>query len=98
MRIFFGIRPGWLCAPRPSEAAPLTAEVVAGLDDLRDYVVEYLGDPGVVLVVDETGDVKKEPARSEPSASTPGLRSGRKRSGRGVCDLCRAGWARDDRS
>ncbi len=28
-------------------------------DDLRDYVVEYLGDPGAVLVVDETGDVKK---------------------------------------
>ena len=28
-------------------------------DDLRDYVVDYLGDPGAVLVVDETGDVKK---------------------------------------
>ncbi len=28
-------------------------------DDLRDYVVEYLGDPGAVLVVDETGDLKK---------------------------------------
>jgi len=28
-------------------------------DDLRDYVVEQLGDPGAVLVVDETGDVKK---------------------------------------
>lgn len=28
-------------------------------DDLRDYVVEHLGDAGVVLVVDETGDVKK---------------------------------------
>jgi SRSO17 transposase len=28
-------------------------------DDLRDYVVEHLGDPGAVLVVDETGDVKK---------------------------------------
>lgn len=28
-------------------------------DDLRDYVVEYLGDPAAVLVVDETGDVKK---------------------------------------
>lgn len=27
--------------------------------DLRDYVVEHLGDPGAVLVVDETGDVKK---------------------------------------
>jgi SRSO17 transposase len=28
-------------------------------DDLRNYVVEHLGDPGAVLVVDETGDVKK---------------------------------------
>ena len=28
-------------------------------DDLRGYVIERLGDPGAVLVVDETGDVKK---------------------------------------
>jgi SRSO17 transposase len=28
-------------------------------DDLRDYVVEYLGDPDGVLVIDETGDLKK---------------------------------------
>jgi SRSO17 transposase len=28
-------------------------------DDLRDYVVDHLGDPAAVLVVDETGDVKK---------------------------------------
>jgi SRSO17 transposase len=28
-------------------------------DDVRDYVVEHLGDPDAVLVVDETGDVKK---------------------------------------
>jgi SRSO17 transposase len=28
-------------------------------DDLREYVVEHLGDPGAVLVVDETGDLKK---------------------------------------
>jgi SRSO17 transposase len=28
-------------------------------DDLRDYVLEYFADPGAVLVVDETGDVKK---------------------------------------
>jgi SRSO17 transposase len=31
-------------------------------DDLRDYVVEHLGGPDAVLVVDETGDVKKGPA------------------------------------
>jgi SRSO17 transposase len=28
-------------------------------DDLRDYVVEHLGDPNAVLVLDETGFVKK---------------------------------------
>jgi SRSO17 transposase len=28
-------------------------------DDLRSYVVEHLGDPGAVLVLDETGFVKK---------------------------------------
>ena len=28
-------------------------------DDLRDYVVDALGDAGAILVVDETGDVKK---------------------------------------
>ena len=28
-------------------------------DDVRDYVVSHLGDPGAVLVVDETRDVKK---------------------------------------
>ena len=28
-------------------------------EDLQDYVVEHLGDAGAVLVVDETGDLKK---------------------------------------
>jgi len=28
-------------------------------DDLRDYVVDAFADPGAILVVDETGDVKK---------------------------------------
>ena len=28
-------------------------------DEVRDYVVEHLGDPGGVLVVDETGFLKK---------------------------------------
>jgi SRSO17 transposase len=31
----------------------------AVVDDLRAYVAEHLGDPEAVLVVDETGDVKK---------------------------------------
>jgi SRSO17 transposase len=40
-------------------------------DDVRDYVIEHLGDPQAVAVVDETGDCKKAPARSGCSASTP---------------------------
>lgn len=28
-------------------------------DDIRDYVVEQLGEADVVLVIDETGDLKK---------------------------------------
>jgi len=38
-------------------AARWDAEAVR--DDLRDYVLEHLADPQAVLVVDETGDVKK---------------------------------------
>jgi SRSO17 transposase len=40
-------------------------------DDLRDYLVEHLGDPGAVLVVDETGDRKKAPTRWGWLARTP---------------------------
>ena len=58
-------------------------------DDVRDYVVEHLGDPEAVLVVDETGDLKKgtahrrgaapvhrhrRPDRERPGRRLPGLR------------------------
>jgi SRSO17 transposase len=39
-------------------------------DDLRAYVVEQLGDPGAVLVVDETGSSRWAPARWRCSTST----------------------------
>ncbi|WP_445271370.1 transposase, partial [Streptomyces sp. DSM 41634] len=29
------------------------------LDDVRDYVIEHLGDPEAVLIVDDTGFLKK---------------------------------------
>ena len=49
--------------PRPDGMQHLLAgarwDADAVRDDLRDYVVEHLGDPGAVLVVDETGDLKK---------------------------------------
>ncbi|WP_408954223.1 IS701 family transposase [Kribbella solani] len=58
----------WTIAEHAGEASPdgmqhllarsvWDAEVVR--DDLREYVVDHLSDPGAVLVVDETGDVKK---------------------------------------
>ena len=31
----------------------------AVLDDVRGWVIAHLGDPDAVLVIDETGDVKK---------------------------------------
>ncbi len=58
----------WSIAEHAGEASPdrmqhLLAGAVWDADavreDLRGYVVEHLGDPEAVLVVDETGDVKK---------------------------------------
>ena len=59
---------GWQLAEHAGEATPdgmqrllASADWNPGLvrDDLRAYVVEHLGDPGAVLVVDETGFLKK---------------------------------------
>jgi len=58
----------WTIAEHAGEASPdgmqnllsracWDAEAVR--DDLRGYVVDHLGDAGAVLVVDETGDLKK---------------------------------------
>jgi len=58
----------WTIAEHAGDASPdgmqhLLARAVwdedAVRDDVRAYVVEHLGDPGAVLVVDETGDLKK---------------------------------------
>jgi SRSO17 transposase len=59
---------GWQLAEHAGEATPdgmqrllATADWDPDLvrDDLRTYVVEHLGDPQAVLVVDETGFLKK---------------------------------------
>jgi SRSO17 transposase len=59
---------GWQLAERAGEATPTGMQRVlsgshwdadAVRDDLRTYVVEHLGDPGAVLVIDETGFLKK---------------------------------------
>jgi SRSO17 transposase len=58
----------WTIAEHAGEQSPramqrLLGSAVAGTDGLRDdlrgYVTGHLGDPAAVLVVDETGDVKK---------------------------------------
>lgn len=58
----------WTIAEHAGDATPdgmqhLLARAVwdadAVRDDLRDYVVDHLADPDAVLVIDETGDVKK---------------------------------------
>jgi SRSO17 transposase len=59
---------GWTLAERAGDATPDAMQRLlnhadwdadAVRDDLRDYVVEHLGDEGAVLVVDETGFLKK---------------------------------------
>jgi SRSO17 transposase len=58
----------WTLAEHAGQATPdglqhLLAGAVwdehAVCDDVRAYLLEHLGDPGAVLVVDETGDLKK---------------------------------------
>src|SRR5512132_3610113 len=58
----------WTIAEHAGQATPdgmqhLLAGAVwdehAVRDDVRDYLVEHLADPAAVLVVDETGDLKK---------------------------------------
>ena len=59
---------GWTLAEQAGHAAPdrihrllnrIEWEADEVLDDVRDYVVENLGDPEAVLIVDDTGFLKK---------------------------------------
>jgi SRSO17 transposase len=57
----------WTIAEHAGDASPNGMHLLARAvwdadgvrDDVRAYVVEHLGDPGAVLVIDETGDLKK---------------------------------------
>jgi len=40
-------------------------------DDLRGYLVDHLADPGAVLVVDETGDLKNRMPRATAWSGCP---------------------------
>src|SRR5689334_19746370 len=59
---------GWTLAERSGESCPdgmqrllrwADWDVDGVRDDLRDYVIEHLGEPGGVLIVDDTGFLKK---------------------------------------
>src|SRR5256884_9219462 len=63
-----GRKNGWQLAEAAGDRAPdgmqdflsrMRWDADAVRDDLRAYVVEHLGDPGAVLVLDETGFLKK---------------------------------------
>ncbi|EUA14751.1 DDE superendonuclease family protein [Mycobacterium kansasii 732] len=67
-------------------------------DDLRDYVIDAFGDRGAILVVDETGDVKK--GHCDGRGATSVQRYGwadREFSSGGVSDLRRPARTRPDR-
>src|SRR5918998_553744 len=61
-------------------------------DDLRVYVVEHLGDPGAVLVLDETGFVKKGVKSAGVQRQYSGTAGGGGRAGGG--GLCHQAEAR----
>ena len=66
-------------------------DVEAVRDDLRDYVIDAFGDRGAILVVDETGDVKKGVHSVGVQRQYSGMRAvSREFSSGGVSDLCRA--------
>src|SRR4029450_8837198 len=74
-----GRKNGWQLAEHAGEATPdgmqrllATADWDPDLvrDDLRGYVVEHLGDPAAVLVVDRPGSSRRGPPRSGCSGST----------------------------
>jgi SRSO17 transposase len=85
---------GWSIAEHAAEVSPdgmqrllRTADwdVDAVRDDVRDYLVEHLGTPQAVLVIDDTGFVKKGgSARLGCSGSTPAPRA-RKTTARSGC-------------
>jgi hypothetical protein len=67
---------GWTLAEQAGHAAPdrihrllnrIEWEADEVLDDVRDYVVEHLGDPEAVLIVDDTGCAPPTPQDGPPA-------------------------------
>jgi SRSO17 transposase len=76
---------GWTLAERAGEVSPdgmqrllrrADWDVDGVRDDVRDYVIEQLGEAGGVLIADETGFIKKGTRSAGCSGSTPGRRVG----------------------
>jgi len=96
----------WTLAEQAGDATPdgmqhLLAGAVwdadAVRDDLRSYVVEHLCDPGAVLVVDETGDLKRAPPVPASKGNTPAPPGGWRTASGGVPQLRLTGGACADR-
>ena len=78
---------GWTLAERAGEVSPdgmqrllrrADWDVDGVRDDVRDYVVEHLGDRDGVLIADDTGFLKRAPGRRACKGSIPGPPGGRR--------------------
>ncbi|WP_370461895.1 transposase, partial [Micromonospora sp. ALFpr18c] len=87
-------RNGWTLAEQAGDRSPDGMQAVlcspcwdadAVRDDVRDYVVEHLGDPAAVLVADETGFLNKGTGLRGCSGSIRGRRSENCRIGTFLC-------------
>jgi SRSO17 transposase len=85
---------GWTLAEHAGEACPdgmqrllrRTDWDVNGVrDDVRDYVVEHVGDADGVLIADDTGFLKRAPGRRVSSGSTREPRDGQRTARSGYC-------------
>jgi hypothetical protein len=70
----------WQLAEQAGDASPHRMQRLLGeavwdadkvRDDVRGYVVDELGDPNAVLILDDTGDLKRGQPAWEPRGSTP---------------------------
>ena len=93
---------GWHLAEAAGDASPdgvqdflarMHWDADAVRDDLRAYVVEHLGDPDAVLVLDETGFLKKGGKSAGVNASTPAPPGALRTARSGYSSLMPAGMA-----
>ncbi len=88
----------WQVAEQIGDADPYGVQYLMGRsdwdpdevrDDLRDYVVETLGDPDAVLVLDETGFLKKGTHSAGVQRQSMGSMSAPMRSTANIAARCR---------